>query len=387
MKSPIHATALALVLTLGIVSLASPVRAATLGYLYVTDYGKSELDRYQYTYDPTTNVITSIQADGIGNNSSNAYFLGGGSNPVKEGIHGTANDLIIVSGAHGSSNPTTISRYTLDGSLIGQIPINFSAYGSNVGIGNVLVTPDGKYMYAPLEAAGKLVKVDLSTATIVCDYSMSGVHDVAIAANGDVYASNYNNGSADVVRLDSNLNYIQVLVSHSQVSRPSGLSVAGDGSLFVNDNKQNGPDSIDHFTFTPGTGGLLVSALDAAGTYTGSATNDALKFTFGSNIGPDGKVYVAALGGGGNGSFGVSSGYVDGIYALNPSNNTVVQAIAGYTEKSGPASASGLSAPKYLQFDTNFAPANDAGYSVPEPSAAITLVAVAGFGLLRRRRC
>ncbi len=90
---------------------AVQARADTIktGYLYVSDYGLSELDRYKYTYNQTLNTITGFTAFGIGNNTSNAYFLGGTSNPVKEGVHGTANDLILVSGSHGSTS-TTIER-------------------------------------------------------------------------------------------------------------------------------------------------------------------------------------------------------------------------------------------------------------------------------------
>ena len=377
-------------LGLSIVSFASVTHADVIntGFLYVSDYGLSELDRYQYTYDQTTNTITGVTPDGIGNNTSNAYFLGGGSAPVKEGVHGTANDLIIVGGSHGSAT-TNITRYTLDGTLIGTIPVNFSAYnGGNVGIGNVLVTPDGKYMYAPLESGNAIVKIDLTNGAIVASYAFSGAHDVAIAANGDVYAANYANGSAKIIRLDSNLNFIQNLVTSANDGisgsfRPSGLSIAADGSLYVDNNKQGGPDSVLHYNLS-GTG-TLTATLVPATSYIGSSTNNALEFTFGNNIGPDGKLYIAALGGGGTGGFSVTSGYKDGIYAFNPTTDLVTQFILGFTEKTGPASSNGLSAPKYLQFDTNFVTAPDAGYTpAPEPGT-VTMVA-AGIILLARSK-
>jgi hypothetical protein len=50
--------------------------------------------------------------------------------------------------------------------------------------------------------------------------------------------------------------------------------------------------------------------------YIGSASNNALQFTFGSNIGPDGNLYIAALGGGGNGGFNIQNGYSDGIVTV-----------------------------------------------------------------------
>jgi len=74
------------------------------GQLYVADYGKSVLDRYQYTFDETLGTITSITPNGIGGSTTNAFFLGDAiSNPIKEGLQGTANDLIVVVGPHGST--------------------------------------------------------------------------------------------------------------------------------------------------------------------------------------------------------------------------------------------------------------------------------------------
>lgn len=360
------------------------------GFLFASDYGRSELDRFQYAYDQTTNQITGITPYGIGNNTSNAYFLGGGQSPIKEGLQGTANDLIVVGGSHGSS-VTNFSRYTLQGTFIGQIPVDFSAYnGGNVGIGNVVVTRDGRFVYAPLEAAGYVVKIDLSNGAIVGSVQLANVHDVALAANGTVYAANYSNASAKVIALNANLDASSLVVlanstppGVSGAFRPSGLSVASDGSLYVNENTQGGSDSILHYTLSS-TGGVLHATYDATKSYVGSPTANALEFLFGSDIGPDGRVYVAALGGGGSGNFSTRNPYVDGIYAFNPGDGTVSQAVAGYTEISGPVGASGLGAPKYLQFDTNFIPANDV--AVPEPGTIVLLAsAVAGLGLWRRR--
>lgn len=379
---------LALGLGVGIVSLTAIAHAdtTTTGLVYVSDYGKSVLDRYQYTYNQTINKITAVTPYGIGNNTSNAFFLGGSSAPIKEGVNGTANDLIIVGGNHGTG-VTNITRYDLNGNLIGTIPIDFSSYnGGNVGIGNVVITPDAKYLYAPLETAGYIVKVDLKTGNIIANYQFAGAHDLAIATNGDVYAANYANGDAKVIRLDSNLTYKQDLIAHSSGFRPTGLSIAADGSLYVDDNAQGGPDSIQHYTLANNSG-TLTATLDPTKGYVGSSTNNALEFTFGNNIGPDSKLYVAALGGGGSGAFGVTAGYSDGIYAFDPTSNSVSQFIQGYTEKSGPVGPSGLSAPKYLQFDINFAKVNDVGV-VPEPGnvAMLAGMIVTGIGFLSRRK-
>ena len=412
-------------LGLSFLSLAPVTHADEIntGFLYVSDYGLSELDRYQYTYDQTTNAITGIQAYGIGNNTSNAYFLGSSTNPIKEGVHGTANDLIIVGGPHGGT--TSIQRYTLDGALIGTIPVDFGSFCASVspqcnvnslGIGNVLVTDNGTYMYAPLESAGYVVKVDLASGAIVASVQLTGAHDVAIAANGDVYAADYSSGPRKVIHLTDNLvfenNLITSVIStiNGGTFRPSGLSVASDGSLYVQNNTSGGGcDSVLHYTFT-GSGTGLTAALDQAGSYIGATgttagsctSKNALEFTFGNNIGPDGDLYIAALGGGGH-IFGTRAGYVDGIYKFdiaggtNPTTAPVLNillasntGIAGYTETAGPNGPSGLRAPKYLQFDTNFATSPDAGYNAPEPNtlpmvAAGLIFTAAGRRLARRK--
>ena len=362
------------------------------GQLYVADYGKSELDRYTYTFDSTLGIITGFTPDGIGGNTTNAYFLGGSGLPIKEGLQGTADDLIVVVGAHGSTQ-TTLERFTLSGTYIGTIPVDFSAINNgNVGIGNVAITPDGKYEYAPLQTANEIIKIDLSNGNIVDTYGFTGAHDLTIAPNGDVYAANYSTAGATVIRLDSNLNFKQNLVTTQAPGvsgnfRPSGLSIAADGSLYVQDNTQGSNDSVLHYTFT-NSGGTLTANFDSAGSYIGSNSNNALQFTFGNNIGPDGNLYIAALGGGGNGSFGVPSGYVDGIYEFNTSNETVSQAIAGFTEKTGPVGASGLDAPKYLQFSSNFVTADDAGYTLaPEPgTTALLFLGFVSLAALKRSR-
>jgi len=361
------------------------------GQLYVADYGLSVMDRYQYTYDTTSGAITSITPDGIGGNTTNAYFLGNSNLPIKEGVQGTNDDLIVVVGPHGSQQ-TTLQRFTLSGTYIGTIPVNFSAYnGGNVGIGNVAITADGKYEYAPLETANAIVKIDLANGNIVDSFSFTGAHDVAIAPNGDVYAADYAASGAKVIRLNANLGFIQNVVTSAPAGagafRPTGLSFAADGSLYVdnNDNTTTGYDSVLHYTLS-NSGGNVTANYDSTKSYIGSSGNNALQFTFGNNIGPDGNVYIAALGGGGGGNFGVQSGYVDGIYKFNTSNDSVSQFIQGFTEKSGPASTNGLDAPKYLQFDVNFVKANDAGL-VPEPGTnALLFSGFAGLAIAIRSR-
>lgn len=143
---------------------------------------------------------------------------------------------------------------------------------------------------------------------------------------------------------------------------------------------------MNHYNLTD-MGGQLTATLDAATSYLGSPTNNALEFTFGNNLGPDGKIYIAALGGGGSGSFNVTSGYQDGIYAFDPITGQMSNVIASTTEITGPANGpSGLQSPKYVQFDINFSPSPDVGYTVPEPSTSVVVMALSlGFLVCRKR--
>ena len=58
-----------------------------------------------------------------------------------------------------------------------------------------------------METANAIVKIDLANGNIVASYSFPAAHDVAIAANGDVYAADYSADAAKIIRLDSNLVY------------------------------------------------------------------------------------------------------------------------------------------------------------------------------------
>jgi hypothetical protein len=377
---------------LTIFSMTPGAKAEVLtGLVYVSDYGSSLLDRYQYSYNETTGAI-AFTPDGIGNNTTNATFLGSAGDPVKEGVIGTRNDLIVVGGSH-SSSTTVISRYALDGTLIGTIPVNFSAYNSgNVGIGNIAVTNDGRYLYAPLSSANAIVKIDLTDGDIVASYSFPQAHDVLIdPTTGDIYAANYSDGSASIILLDSNLNLLQNVVTSASSGfssfRPSGLSFGPDGSLYVENNLKDGPDSVLHYTIS-GMPGSETATLDTAGSYIGSSTNNQLEFTFGNNIGPDGNLYIAALGGGATSdTFNSPSGYVNGVYQFNTATGDVSEVIDGYTNKSGPDGLGGLVAPKYLEFDVDFIPADDAGYTAaPEPATwLLTAAALAAPFLINRR--
>jgi hypothetical protein len=352
------------------------------GFLYVSDYKAAELDRYSYTYNSTTNTIGAFTPAGAGGSTTSAVFITGG---IKEGLQGTNNDIIIV-----NSGGSTLSRYDLNGNLIGTIAVknadNTAHSFSNIG--NVIITPDGKYLYAPESSGNVIDKVDLATGVIVAHTAFNGAHDLAIAADGSVYAAAYqgsNAGSAGVWVLSSDLSTKTQLIASGDngLTSPSGMSIASDGSLYVQQNQGSGPDGVYHYKIS-GSGSSAVATFDPLTSLTSSA---ALHFTFGNNIGPDGNLYIAALGGA-SGRSG-NSGYTDGVYQFNTTSLAVTRVIDGGVNSGVPGGPSGLESPKYLQFGTNFVQADDPGApGTPEPGSLALLfgMGVTGAGCFVRRR-
>ena len=380
----------------GLFSIASVAQAADFtGFLYVSDYKAATLDRYRYNYHQATNVIDNIIPYGIGGNTSNAVFV---SSSIKEGLQGTLNDIIVV-----NTGGNSLTRYDLDGNTIGTINVKNADNSSHTfsGIGNVVITRDGKYLYAPEESGNRINKVDLATGKIVAFTGFTGAHDLAIAADGTIYASAYNKNdstSQGVFVLPSDLSSKTQLIAFNDngLNGPCGMSVASDGSLYIQQNVHNnstnvagGPDGVYHYKLT-GSGIAATAAFDATTSLTSAAS---LHFTFGNNIGPDGNIYIAALGGASG--RGGNVGYTDGIYKLdtsvaNPTSAAVSLSIAGGVDSGVPGGPSGLQSPKYLQFGFNFVPAQDPGAPpVPEPSGILCgfgFLGIVGSGLLHRRR-
>jgi hypothetical protein len=121
-------------------------------YLYISDYGAQALDRFSFTYDPIANTMTNWQP--AGQSPGSAVFINA---DIKEGLGGTSNDIIAV-----NTGGNSLSRYTLSGALIGNIPITLGGNPYTLSsVGNVVISSDGKYMYAPESGAGKIDKIDL----------------------------------------------------------------------------------------------------------------------------------------------------------------------------------------------------------------------------------
>jgi len=374
----------------GLLSLSAPAQAADFtGFLYVTDYGAQQLERYSYRYTAATNTISNVTPAGAGGSTTSAIFVSGN---IKEGIQGTLNDMIVV-----NTGGASLSRYDLNGNLIGTINVknaDNSAHTFN-GIGNVVITKDGKFMYAPEEGGNVINKIDLATGKIVNSTAFTGAHDIAInPTTGTIYAAAYSSTvstSMGVWALPSDLSTkTQLITTTGGLTSPTGISVAADGSLYIQQNVHNntapasagGPDGVYHYTLSNGTT-TATATFDAAHSLTSST---ALHFTFGNNIGPDGNIYIAALGGA-SGRTG-NTNYTDGIYKFDRTSLVVSNFIAGHIENGTTnLGLGGMNSPKYLQFGTNFVPAYDAGVT-PEPSSivmALSLLGVTGSGMLRAR--
>jgi len=362
-------------------------------YLYVTDYGLKDLDRYSFSFNTTTNqIVSGFTADGYGNSSASAVFITG---DVKEGLQGTASDLIVVEGDGG-----TIGRYNLNGNKIGDIVVTGFPVGTPQGfttVGNVAITADGKFMYAPDQSNGYIYKINLATGAIVDSVPFAGAHDVAIGSDGTIYAAAYRQSSG-IVTFDASLDAIsqRTLVSGTVIPAVTGISLTHDSlgnttgiyamSQSPTNNQENGPDSVYHFTLTgSGVGQTAVLANGNPNNANGAPDSFAnLRFSFGNTIGPDGNVYSAELGA----IFGNNPGYTGGVYEYNTASMTTSLAIAGQTNGGASSGPSGLDAPKYLQFSTNFITVPDAGYDVPEPGAAAILAGLlfSATGVLLRRK-
>lgn len=365
------------------VVLAGDVQAQT-DFLYITDYGGGNLDRYSFNYNSLTHTISGLTPDGLNGSTTNAVFIAGG---IKEGIQGTHNDIIVV-----ATGGNSLVRYDLNGHVIGAIPIltsGGSPYTLN-GVGNVIITPDGKFMYVPEATAGKIDKIDMLTGKIVTSVNFAGAHDILLGPDGTLYAAAYtgsNSGSSGVWTFDSNLGSKTQLIAsgNNGLTAPTGLSMKGS-VLYVNQNVA--PTSANSvYEYSIGSAGPLHTA-----TFLNHFSSANLQFIFGSDFGPDGNLYIASLGGASGRN---DPGHTDGVYEFNTTTDVTSLFIAGEPGTSvnanGPAGPSGLYSPKYLQFGTNFISANDPGapaIHTPEPGtvALFCSFAVAGAGWRRRRK-
>ena len=169
---------------LGLTILAGRAKAdIQTGYLYVSDYGLQALDRFAYDYDTTSHVISHWRPYGLNGSSTNAQFINA---DVKEGLQGTATDIIVV-----ATGGSSLDRYGIDGHRIGTIQLTLNGAAHTLSsVGNVQITSDGKYMYAPESGGlGYIDKIDLSNGKIIARAQFAGAHDVLILPNGNTISA------------------------------------------------------------------------------------------------------------------------------------------------------------------------------------------------------
>lgn len=351
-------------------------------FLYVGDLKTGTLLRYSATM---VNGSLEFAPFGInGNTTDPAYIANDG---VTEGVHGTGNTLITSQITGGSFRLSRFDRVT--GSFV-----NFVTPQTFGGIGNLALTNDAKYAYVPDESASRLYRVDVATGTVIST-PMSGVHDVQIGPDGNIYATAYSANSGvrmykpDFSEFSPGVNFVQVVAPGANgLTRPAGVVVSGN-TLYVAQNKVSITSQVLKYTLNG----------DAPATFVGEVTSDLLSFTFGMEMGQDNNLYVAIPGtfyqnAGPNQivkidlslPFGTSSAVSQAILYPGTANEGT------YNTNANPSDDQvNVIWPKYIKFSSNFAQANDPGFVVIPESGSIALLLaggapLAGIVAIRRRK-
>jgi len=400
---------------------APTVAVGSVDDLYVADYGAptgSGLIEYSATLTETSpgnysEVLTSATPI-----ASFQAPTGGGQ--IHEGVSGTANDVITI--VQTPSNGWELARYTSTGTFIGYVGGGHTTFTS---IGSFVLSQNGQDAYVADDSdnGGEVVEVSLATGSVVgTPQLLAGVHDVSLLTTGpnagNVIAESLNGNGIDMYTPNFASTTVTDLIQagtpgeaepgtgtgNLQGNNQYGFAIDSSGDIWtVSDNRSSTgsfvPD-IDNesgtvYEFSP-TGAFMDSwtLTDMGGTLsvktdyinTGTTTTGNLSkiddstnnpYATGISFGPDGNLYLADLGG------VVVGDNPDGnnVGEFNTSTDTFSTFIAGDT--SGTVNPStGLSAPKYINWQTAFIPADDAGV-VPEPDGAVTTAVFTGtLGLL-----
>jgi len=356
--------------------------------LYVADYGTGNLLRYSATLNTVggypQEVLTAYSVPPTGNTSTNPFVIkpptAGAA--IKEGIAGTSNDIITI--VKTASGPNELARYNTNGtfnSYVGGGATTFS------GVGSFVITPNAQFAYVADSAAGKLYRVSLTTGLVVNSVSLASVHDVAVLPDGSVVAEKLNGGIWKyTAALGSPVNIVPQgtgasvdtigsagnLQGHNQY----GFAIDASGNIWtVSDDRSGGPGNA------PNTSGTLYE-YSSTGVFLGSWTpTPASKLavgTFGLSFGADGNLYLSDIG---NVVLSPSPGtdQVDEFNVYTDTFSTYINGADGTT----PNAITGLAQPKYANWQSDFVPSPDPGYTVPEPSGVATSIAFVGIvGLL-----
>jgi len=361
---------------------ASPVLATTTN-LYVADYGTGNLLQYTATLQTVGGHPQEVLTQVLPTQTINPPA--GGS--ITEGINGTANTVLTI--VKTSSGSYEIARYNNAGTFLNYVGGGATTFS---GVGSFIVSNDASTMYVADQSGNKLYEVNLATGLVVHSVGLNQVHDVAILPNGNVIAEDLNSGSgfSGIVEYNADLTGGHTFIPQGTSSSTDTVGSAGNLQGhnqygFAVDNIVGSPYYGDFFTTSDDRSGGPGNSTGESGTlyaftqsgnfvasWTPTQGSNLNVGTFGISFGPDGNIYFANLGGvvlsdnAGNqvGEFNVATGTFSTY--INGRQSGLINAVTG------------LSAPKYLNWQTDFSPANDPG--APEPSGAVT--SAFGVGML-----
>lgn len=382
------------------VAAATPVFATSTTNFFAADYGSKDLLEYSASIVGGQEVLTHA--------TPIATFSPPSGGSITEGVSGTLNTVLTIDQT--SSGSYEIARYSNSGTFI-----NYVGGGSTTfkGVGSFAVTNDAQTMYVADQSGNELYEVSLKTGAELNKVSLNQVHDVAILKSGQVIAEDLGGGIEEYnPDLSGATNLIAIGAQGAaepssgagnlQGNNQYGFAIDPSGNIWtVTDNRSTGAplqindesgtvyefsstgQFLNSWTLT-NISGTLAMQHDYVNNSTNlpnidnAANNPYAVGTFGISFGPDGNLYLADIGGvvlGDN----PATGDINGGNNVGEFNTTTDQfSVFIQGDTSGTIDAStGLSAPKYVNWQSDFAPNPDPG--VPEPSGVVTATTFAGL--------
>ncbi len=342
-------------------------------FLYVGDYGSGVLHRF----DASSSALAASQGK-LPDSPNNVDPFIAASYHVTEGVHGTNNTLLVTTNVSGVG--PRLARFRRDNGAF----ISYVGTKTYSGIGGIAITSDANHVYIPDEAGNTLYRINTIDGSIASSVGLTGIHDVVVSPDGSyilaagyAHASGYTVGGTaySVLKFNADLTnetgFIKLNdAATGNLTNPTGMAFAADGSLFVGNNKRSSTvdSSIFHF--------------NSNGTYINKVTDHKLDGIFGVDYGPDGNIYASGLAS----AYGAPTSF-DCVVKYNLAYKTG-NTLDIYNSNAVSAYLLGNQAvSKYLKFDTNFAPANDPATPEPGTLGLLSALAVSGAGFrLRRKR-